>query len=51
MRLCYSDLNVLGYIFAGGDAIEDMKKYRSDLANSVMNKAESICRKFNTSVS
>nr|GMD68882.1 universal stress protein A-like protein [Ipomoea batatas] len=45
----YSTLDPTGYFFAGDDAISDMKKYGSNLANSVMNKAESICRKFNTS--
>ncbi|XP_019163654.1 PREDICTED: universal stress protein A-like protein [Ipomoea nil] len=46
----YSTLDPTGYFFAGDDAIADMKKYGSELANSVMNKAESICRKFNTSI-
>nr|GMD60898.1 universal stress protein A-like protein [Ipomoea batatas] len=46
----YSTLDPTGYFFAGDDAISDMKKYGSNLANSVMNKAESICRKFNTSI-
>ena len=37
------------YLFAG-DAIASMEKYRRDLANSVMSRAEEVYRDFNTSV-
>ncbi|KAI3449402.1 hypothetical protein Pfo_006067 [Paulownia fortunei] len=45
----YSSLDVAGYLFAG-DAIANMEKYSRDLANSVMKRAEAVCRNFNSTV-
>ncbi|KAL0435963.1 UNVERIFIED_CONTAM: hypothetical protein Sradi_0304200 [Sesamum radiatum] len=45
----YSSLDVTGYLFAG-DVIQTIEKYSRDLANSVMRRAEAVCRNFNTAV-
>ncbi|PIN06637.1 hypothetical protein CDL12_20806 [Handroanthus impetiginosus] len=45
----YSSLDVTGYLFAG-DVIASMEKYSRDLANSVMRRAEGVCRNFNNRV-
>ncbi|KAK6118121.1 hypothetical protein DH2020_048105 [Rehmannia glutinosa] len=45
----YSALDVTGYLFAE-DVIANMEKYSKDLANSVMNRAEAVCRNFTSKV-
>ncbi|KAK9086318.1 hypothetical protein Syun_028712 [Stephania yunnanensis] len=41
----YSSIDVTGYLF-GGEAIETMSKYTRDLEDSVMKRAELICRDY-----
>ncbi|KAK4406943.1 hypothetical protein Sango_0275300 [Sesamum angolense] len=45
----YSSLDVTGYLFAG-DVIQTIEKYSRDLANSVMRRAEAVCRNFDSAV-
>ncbi|GER42790.1 adenine nucleotide alpha hydrolases-likesuperfamily protein [Striga asiatica] len=45
----YSALDVTGYLLAG-DEIANIEKYNRNLANSVMSRAEAVCRKFDTTV-
>ncbi|XP_011079565.1 universal stress protein A-like protein [Sesamum indicum] len=45
----YSSLDVTGYLFAG-DVIQTIEKYSRDLANSVMRRADAVCRNFNSAV-
>ncbi|KAL0459757.1 UNVERIFIED_CONTAM: hypothetical protein Slati_0602900 [Sesamum latifolium] len=45
----YSSLDVTGYLFAG-DVIQTIEKYSRDLANSVMRRADAVCRNFSTAV-
>ncbi|KAK4273267.1 hypothetical protein QN277_021704 [Acacia crassicarpa] len=44
----YSFFDATGHLFAGGDFVLDTEKLGSELANSVMERAEAICRKLNT---
>ncbi|XP_057782206.1 universal stress protein A-like protein [Salvia miltiorrhiza] len=45
----YSSLDLTGFLFAG-DAIASMERYSRDLANSVMQRAEAVCNRCNTTV-
>jgi nucleotide-binding universal stress UspA family protein len=45
----YSSLDVTGYLFAG-DVISNLEKYSRELANSVMNRADTVCRNFSSTV-
>ncbi|KAL6968614.1 hypothetical protein U1Q18_034415 [Sarracenia purpurea var. burkii] len=45
----FSSFSVAEYLFAG-DVIKSMEKYGRDLVNSVMRRAEEVCRDFNTNI-
>ncbi|KAM7521419.1 hypothetical protein LguiA_011321 [Lonicera macranthoides] len=45
----YSSIDAPGSFFAG-DVIESMEKHSRDLANSVMNRAETVFRDFHTDI-
>lgn len=49
-HLCLNEYTLSGYLFAG-DVIQTIEKYSRDLANSVMRRADAVCRNFNSAVS